>query len=146
MHRVTPQFDEEVFIATEAIDEVFAERFIHHPYMQPANKQASAVPDPTRATVPLRGVWMERATHLRATHLREPNAYDPHEARRPGTIGNLPTVEFAFSTYSCFVDFQVRDGDQIERLATRTMYRAKAATVTPNGTVSVPMNYLGPVA
>ena len=133
-----PAFDAEVLIATAEIDAVFAEDFVLRPYAKNADKRASDAPDPTRAVVRLVGLWRDKLANP-----VEPRAYDTREYRRPGTAGDVPHVEFSASATAAFVNFEIRDGDHIERGATQTAYRARTATVSANGTVTVPLNYLG---
>ena len=119
---------------------MFGEDFVIRPYAPAADKRAPDAPDTSRAVVTLMGIWREKTSEL-----KEPNAYDTREYRRPGLASEVPTIEFSAAALSAFVTFEIRDGDHIERLATRNVYRARTATFSANGTLRVPLNRLGPL-
>jgi hypothetical protein len=134
-------FDSAVLAATAAVDDMFGEDFVVRPYMRAANPNAPEVPDPTRDVVRLKGVWRTKAANP-----HEPNAYDTREWRRPGTMGDMPHVEFSTAATACLVGFEIRDGDHIERCSNGVTYRALTPTISPSGTFSVRVNRLGATA
>lgn len=132
-----PAFDDEVLAATAAVDAVFAEAFTLRPYAKP-NLNGPEQPDPARDTVQLVGVWRTKAADP-----REPDSYDKREWRRPGVESATPHVEFSASALACLSGLEIRAGDHVERLSTGVAYLARTPTFSPNGTMTVPLNYLG---
>lgn len=133
-----PRFDADVLTASADIDAVFAEDFVLRPYASAADKRAAPAPDPTRDTIKICGVFVDKAADP-----REPNAYDVREHLRPGVASGVLHIEFSPAAMAPFASFDVRDGDHIDRCATDTAYIAKTSFVTPNGIVRVPVNRLG---
>ena len=136
-----PAFDSDAFGMFAETDGVFGEVFVIRPYAEAANRNAAPGPDPTRDALRLAGVFVAKPANP-----REPNAYDPREYRRPGTEGDVPHVEFSPAAFACFVGFDVRSGDRIERPSNNTVYEARTPVATPNGVIRVPLNRLGPIA
>lgn len=130
-----PVFDDEVLMATADVDAVFAEDFVLRPYAQAPDKRAGATPDPTRDVVSLPGVWCAHPAQP-----KEPNAYDVREYRRPGSIGDVPHVEFSPSATLAFANFEIRSGDRIDRVSNNTAYTARTPIITPSGVIRVPLN------
>ena len=136
-----PAFDCDAFAANEEVDALFGENFVIRPYANAADVNAAPGPDPARDVLGLVGVWMSKPANP-----REPNAYDPREYRRPGAEGDVPHVEFSSWALAAFQDFDLRAGDRIDRPSNNTSYQARTPVITPNGTMRVPLNRLGPIA
>lgn len=133
-----PAFDADVLDATAEVDALYGECFVVRPYSTGANVNAPGAPDPTRDIVNLVGIWI-----VKPANPREANEWDTREYRRPGVEGDVVHVEFSPAAISGLVGFEIRNGDQIERLETNTAYLARHASFTANGTMRVTMNRLG---
>lgn len=132
-----PAFDAYALDAFAETDALFGEDFVVTPYSQPeANGREQ--PDATRAEVRLCGVWREKLADVRT-----PNAYDQRERLRPGTISELPTVEFSPAATLAIAGFELREGDHVERCSTGMVYLTRAPTYSPNGLLRAPLNRLG---
>lgn len=136
-----PRFDEDVRNAAEEIDAEFGEWFVVRPFATGANVNAPGAPDPTRDVVSLPGLWI-----VKPASPREPNEWGVREYRRPGVEGDVVHVEFSPAAISCLVGFEIREGDHIERVETRTAYVARMASFSANGTMRVTLNRLGKVS
>lgn len=134
-----PRFDAEVFAATAAVDEEFAEGVVLRPYAAP-DPRSPATPDVTRDVVCLCGVWID---HPADPH--EPNAYDSREYKRPGIVSGEPRLEISASQTACFTDFAVKRGDMVDRTSNQSRYEVRSVFVTPNGTIKLTLNRVGPL-
>jgi hypothetical protein len=134
-----PVFDDYAFGANEEVDALYGELFVIRPYAKAADRSAAPGPDPARDVLQIVGVFVSKPANP-----REPNAYDTREYRRPGAEGDVPHVEFSTAARACFVGFDLRPGDHVVRLSNATIYEARTPVTTPNGTIRVPLNRLGP--
>lgn len=138
-----PRFAREVFEASRAIDEAFAQGFALTPMMAAAERAAPDVADSSRTAIELRGIYVDpEAKPI------EPNSYDVRQARRPGVESGHPRIEI--SPYEmarlsgCLgKPFLAGPPDQLTRLSDSAVFRVTRLYVTPNGTAYLYVNKAG---